>query len=113
MYIHIYSLFDNTWGTYLTDYIIAAATTCGAIHLLNTSSSRFAKYSFLMQLLYALSVLTGGLSHHFVHGAHLNTRYFRLIWTVTVLAVVLAGAAQGMIGSEVILILDKCGEMPV
>jgi len=106
--------FDNTIWTYGTDYFLClvmshAAMRCFSLFLKRKSKSinSLPVWSGLMLSCYATSVLAGGLAHQFYSiqekekedGFSLNSLQFRILWTICVGTVTLAGGMMGACGS--------------
>jgi len=96
--------FDNTVWTYGTDYTLAVIMLFGAIHTWK-SGCKFTSlrlYSTVMLLCYVTSVTAGAIAHqHYLTVDSLNTGEFRILWTICVGTVTLAGGFIGAIGSEI------------
>jgi len=121
------SFFDNTWLTWLTDYMLVALMAwCGSrmlsAELITGSSSsshgtegtkhsiedlsvlrsllrRFSFAGALMFLLYGASVLFGGIAHHTQRSLdQRNSGMFRALWILCVGTVSAASGAQGYLG---------------
>ena len=102
--------FDNTVLTWGTDYAIAVLMTFSALKCYFATSSQrgmrnerasrsLRNRSCALFLLYAVSVMTGGIAHQtFTTIDSLNTTTFRILWTICVGAVTAAGGSMGMIG---------------
>lgn len=111
-YDRFHTLFDNTILTWGTDYAIGVIMTYLAFRCIYaTTSSRGMRnegasrklrvISATLLLLYAVSVLAGGIAHQmFTTIDSLNTTSFRILWTICVGTVTAAGLPMGMIGSE-------------
>jgi hypothetical protein len=97
------SVFCNSAWTFGTDYFLAAvlASLQSMIPTSRPVSSAVAWRSRGLLASYCLSVLAGGLAHHFyVELPMRNTWHFRLLWTCCVGCVTFASAFMGSIGSE-------------
>lgn len=105
--------FDNTALTYVTDYMVFLWMLYGCVRLINLSckftgkSKRERQLRRLcfttagLMLSYSISVLFGGTAHYLcVSWEILNTALFRMLWTVTVGMVTMAGGIIGLIGTE-------------
>jgi multisubunit Na+/H+ antiporter MnhF subunit len=97
--------FDNTFGTWATDYGVALI--CGAMALrirrvVRPSALRTRVVALLS--LYAASTGVGGAVYQWHTGEHtaLNTLKFRLAWTFVVSATLVKGSVLWMIGSELL-----------
>jgi hypothetical protein len=120
------SLFDNTIWTYGTDYALCIIMTSLACWILSfrhnrgtgnngngNDVKRLCYLSASMLLLYAISVLAGGIAHQNFHTVESrNTILFRIIWTTCVGTVCLAPASMGMIGSECIRLFKNRKDCP-
>lgn len=102
-YDEINTFFDNTIWTYGTDYGIGVVMLIGAIHcwkcVQGYPNLRFLSSGLL--ICYFLSVLFGGYAHQtYMTLDSLNTTSFRIVWTICVGTVTLAGGFIGAIGTE-------------
>ena len=94
------TLFDNTYLTWATDYGLTLLTSSMALQIMMSSGkSRLRDRCVLLLVCYAISVTTGGICHQFFKPTDLNTGVFRLLWTICVGFVTIAGALIGSIGS--------------
>lgn len=98
--------FDNSIWTYGTDYTLAVIMLFGAVDTWNCecpksfASLRF--YAAAMLLCYSASVTAGAVAHqYFTTVDDLNTSNFRILWSLCVGTVTLAGGFIGAIGSEI------------
>lgn len=97
------SRFDNTWPTYLTDYLLTAMCFNQCRVLLTSCEKSVLRDRIAgILVLYGVSTLVGGLAHQFYDGnfANLNTTLFRLSWSIVVGTVAAAGAFMGSVGTE-------------
>mmetsp|Transcript_62528 Transcript_62528/g.134358 ORF Transcript_62528/g.134358 Transcript_62528/m.134358 type:complete len:457 (+) Transcript_62528:32-1402(+) len=97
--------FDNTFGTWATDYGLAAL--CGAMALRlcrRVPPSALRTRVVVLLALYAASTGLGGVVHQRHSGRHsaLNTAEFRVAWTMVVGATLASGSLMWMIGSELL-----------
>jgi hypothetical protein len=118
------SLFDNTIWSYGTDYVLCITMTSLACWILSFSHNRgtggnsndvrrLCNLSASMLLLYAISVLVGGIAHQNFHTVESrNTVLFRIIWTTCAGTVSLAPASMGMIGSECVRLFKNRKDCP-
>mmetsp|Transcript_67397 Transcript_67397/g.115774 ORF Transcript_67397/g.115774 Transcript_67397/m.115774 type:complete len:413 (+) Transcript_67397:55-1293(+) len=105
-----YKIFDNSFATYGTDYLLGIFMLWGVYTLHRDAlPSPIRTHASCLLLLYAASVLSGGLAHHFFlspEGDHssllspesatnTNTWPFRVLWTICVGTVCGAGGVQG------------------
>jgi len=96
--------FDNTWGTYVTDYLLAALFAGHMLRLCaiaKPSSLRVQIYVLL--LFYSASTGLGGIIHHWHDGSHfpLNSLAFRASWTLVVGFTAAAGGVFGLIANSI------------
>jgi hypothetical protein len=101
------SHFDNTIWTYGTDYALAVVMIAVVYTILQHSrpglTDRLCYRSSSLLALYGISVIAGGISHHFFTTLESrNSTTFRILWTVCVGTVCLASTSMGMSGTEVI-----------
>ena len=120
------SPFDDTIWTYGTDYALCIIMTSLACWILSfrhnrgtgingngNDVKRLCILSASMLLLYAMSVLAGGIAHQNFHTVESrNTILFRILWTICVGTVCLAPASMGMIGSEGIRLFKNRKDCP-
>ena len=124
------TVFDNTFLTYGTDYMLCWLMLYGAhqcyfagindkkqtnacslqeenmLHIDNNITFEYSlplrQKSAALFICYAISVFAGGYAHQtFLSFDSLNTTIFRSIWTICVGSVTMAGGVMGMIGSEI------------
>jgi len=95
--------FDNTAYTYATDYAIAVFMGYGAVTTSRCSRSKLRDRTVGLLTCMCVSVTMGGFCHQFFVGGYeaLNEVTFRLLWSVCVGTVTMAGAYIGSIGSQV------------
>ena len=95
--------FDNSYLTWATDYGLAVVTGGMALYIMTScGKSCLRDRCVLLLTCYAVSVTTGGICHQYFHPhADLNTGLFRLLWTICVGFVTMAGAYIGSIGSNI------------
>ena len=111
------AVFDNTFATFATDYVLAGSCAYWAITIRCTvphESSKLRRWSTLLLSLYAISTFLGGVVHqlHDGNNAELNSSAFRLAWTVVVGATVAAGGCFGLIGTELLRLSDSRVQAP-
>jgi len=100
--------FDNTWGTWATDYGIALLCIAQAIGIYLDAPlgqmSSLRKRSIGLLLTYAASTGLGGLTHQLHDGTTgaLNTPFFRGMWMVVVGLTAIGGSWFGLIGNELL-----------
>lgn len=94
--------FDNTYLTYVTDYILAILTGGGALYIyLSCGASVLRNRCCGLLMCYCASVTMGGITHQFFFGVKdLNTIAFRISWSICVGFVTLAGAFIGSVGNN-------------
>jgi len=94
--------FDNTIWTYGTDYAIAVWMTIAVLCTWRRCySSALRNRGIGLFTCYAISVLFGGLCHHFFTSFEdISSNKFRLFWTVCVGSVAVAGGFMGSYGSN-------------
>ena len=97
------TLFDNTYLTWATDYGLAFLTSAFALQIaMSCDKSSLRDCCVFLLICYAISVTTGGICHQFFYSpTDLNTGAFRLLWTICVGFVTMAGAFIGNIGSKI------------
>jgi len=95
--------FDNTIWTYGTDYMIGICMAFGVAWLLiRCKSSTLRSRCIGLIICYAVSVLVGGYCHQtFVTIEAVSSFRYRVLWTVCVNAVIVAGGFIGSIGSHI------------
>ena len=107
--------FDNTIGTWGTDYFLAfvmgvhiwrfpstkRTTKLGSSHTKTSASHIHTRRSQGMLVCYLLSVLAGGLAHQFYTTIESRSHWtFRFLWTICVGTVTLASSFMGSIATE-------------
>jgi hypothetical protein len=100
------SFFDNTAWTYATDYALMVVMLSIFASIVasksGTAAVRLQRRACGLLLCYAASVMAGGVAHHnFLTLESRNTLTFRLLWTMCVGTVTLAGGFMGACGSQV------------
>lgn len=104
-YVDEISYFDNTFLTYGTDYMIAAAMVA-IVASFPKLGHRDAVVSWRSKALlasYASSVFFGGLCHQFYTSCAMRqTWHFRLLWTLCVGFVTVAPGCMGAIATELV-----------
>ena len=126
------AIFDNTWRTFLTDYVLSAICIYWAVRLFYSdrvnkqrgeatlfcsdsertehqpAASPLRYRALLLLCHYAFQAALGGVSHQLYSGstAELNTYAFRAAWTAVVGATAAAGGCFGLIGSELLRLAD-------
>jgi len=102
-----FTQFDNTAYTYMTDYVLGVIMFICYLKVRqyenNNDVSKNSLMSNLKRLLfcYCISVMSGGVGHQFFTSVPdmLNTGAFRVLWTLCVGTVTLAGGFIGAMGS--------------
>lgn len=112
-YDNINTLFDNSIGTWGTDYFLAVVMGYGAWKCFLCRKSRYTdglRYtSSILFFLYFLSVLSGGIAHQHFKVNELDTVLFRVLWYICVVTVAMAGGAMGAVGSKLCKALTDMG----
>mmetsp|Transcript_1092 Transcript_1092/g.2637 ORF Transcript_1092/g.2637 Transcript_1092/m.2637 type:complete len:355 (+) Transcript_1092:95-1159(+) len=96
--------FDDTWPTYVTDYLLSIIMTFFALAILSEKrtpqNARLMATSSALLFSYSISTFAGAICHHFL--AHsLHKLQFRLMWNVCVGAVAVAGGIMGEAASAI------------
>jgi hypothetical protein len=106
------TFFDNSIWTYGTDYLIAAFMAYGTLKCLLcdggylNANLRWIAAGLLA--MYSISVIVGAFAHQFFTTLDsLNTVTFRILWTICVATVAIAGGFIGAIGSELGMKFDS------
>eukprot|EP00586_Coscinodiscus_wailesii_P013737 CAMPEP_0172494720 /NCGR_PEP_ID=MMETSP1066-20121228/54661_1 /TAXON_ID=671091 /ORGANISM="Coscinodiscus wailesii, Strain CCMP2513" /LENGTH=206 /DNA_ID=CAMNT_0013265919 /DNA_START=78 /DNA_END=695 /DNA_ORIENTATION=+ len=106
------TFFDNSIWTYGTDYLIAVFMAYGTSKCLLcdggylNASLRWIAAGLLA--MYSVSVIVGAFAHqYFTTLDSLNTVTFRILWTVCVATVAIAGGFIGAVGSELGMKFDS------
>lgn len=104
-YAYTSKVFDNTALTYATDWAVAGLMTFGVMSIVRTARpSALRTRAVAMFVLYAISVLFGAQGHKDYTSLELmNSKAFRVIWSVCVGAVTAAGGVQGAIATEILI----------
>ena len=104
--------FDNSYLTWATDYGLALLMSGMALQLIITCGKSVLRDRCVALLIcYAISVTTGGICHQFYQAPKdLNTGTFRLLWTVCVGFVTIAGAYIGSIASHICELIQTKGQ---
>lgn len=107
------TFFDNSIWTYGTDYVIAIFMAYGTWRCISCEggylNENLRKIAAGLLACYTISVIFGGLAHeYYLTLESLNTISFRVMWTICVGTVALAGGFIGAVGTELGMKFESC-----